>query len=186
MTTTFNAVTGRSLVRALESLSASTRLTVTVGRVQYQATGLCSPYLSHQVVTVAPASHSAGRGVTLQNERFTITTINDQPSVPEGHERHTALVPTSAILAACERLARIVPGLAAELRSQLSAALVAVSILMPRLIGWDEDGRPVYAEPAPEPAGDVPAGITEACFSPDDESPAPADDDPEPGGEETA
>ncbi len=188
--TTHTGVTGRALTRALQSLSASTTLTVTVMGIRYQGERLCSPFLTHQNVTVGPHRDSP-YGVLITNERYTIHVSTHRTSVAlrapapaSGMTWHTAAVPLAAVYAVTARLEAIAPGLTMAIREQLEGtpagaapgALATVSVLLPVLLEYDHLGRPVYAEPAPEPAGDVPAGITEAAFSPEDDPPAPAED----------
>ncbi len=207
--TTHSGVTGRALTRALASLSASTSLTISVGGVRYEGERLCSPYLSHQSVSVRVGDADAPLlGVLLENERFTVYAVGPlngaaahQPAPPAGMVWHEAALPAAMISAVTERLADITPGLADEVRRQMrqgddhlpgnprparESILVRAAVALPILLGFAEDGRPVYAaRPEPEPEQDTPAdlllaGITEATFSPDDKPPAPADDDPEP------
>ena len=188
---THTAVAGRAVARALASLSASTSLTVTVGGVAYRGGRLCSPFASHQNVAVTGAPHAI-RGVLLENGRYTVHAIQawsgiQPPPAPAGMEWHTVAAIAAPVMDACSRLAAIAPGLGwalnQELKSAIGAHLLHVSVLLPALVGWERDGTPIYAE-RPEPEPDELAGITEARFSPEDEPPAPADDDPEPGTEE--
>ena len=175
--TTFNGVTGRALSRALQSLSQSTSLTVTVNEVTYRGERLCSPLISHRTVDVRPALTVDVAGVvTLANEKMSVSVahrLSPPPGyAPTGTEWHIAILPISAILAATVRLAAIVPGLDQEIRSALvrpgAPAIVSVGVLLPVVTGWTEDGHPVYAEQAVTDS-DAYYGIIEASFDPDTE-----------------
>lgn len=204
MTATHSGVTGRALTRALQSLSDSTSLTVQVGGVEYRGERLRSPYLSHQSVSLSVDPTAPLLGIVLSNERFTVYAVGPlsgaiahHPAPPAGMVWHEAAIPAALVRAVAGRLGALAPGLDDAVRGQLVVALprplgerhapiresvlVRAAVAMPILLGYDESGRPLFAEvPEPEPEPDPLAGITEATFDPADEPPAPADDDPEP------
>lgn len=174
----FNAVTGRALTRALESLSMSTSLTVSVGGVDWRADRLNSAYLTHQTVSVAARTEPLPpRAVLLDNGHYTVVAGPraglDLPPAPAGMAWHEAVIPAHAVHGVAGRVAALVPGLAAQVRALLAdlggTPLVTIAVLLREVVAW-EGRRPVFAELAAEDAASELAGIQEAS-SPDDEPP---------------
>lgn len=179
----YNAVTGRALSRALDSLSMSSALTISLGALEWRADGLNSPYLTHQNITLSirdePLPH---RLMLITNGNHTVAVAprvyNARPAAPAGHEWREAVGLAAPWFGVAGRVAALVPGLAAEVRALLAdlggTPLVTAAVLLREVMAWEPDGSPVYAELPAEDA--PPAGIQEAAFSPDDEPPSPVED----------
>ena len=92
----YTAVTGRALSRALQSLSDSTSLTVSVESLDWRADGLNSPYLSHQQITLSIRTEPLPpRLVLLTNGAHTVAVgprgLDALPPAPAGMEWREAL-----------------------------------------------------------------------------------------------
>jgi len=151
----------RRLTSAIESLSASTDVTIRYRGVAADVDGRCSMYQSHRGVTYRPDLGVPGVWNSKHALMFDVPAEGQDPPSLRGadcrmlrQEWHYVYIPASLL----EPLAQGFRQYFGRTPWQ-NETLVHAWVAMPKLSGWDGMGRPIYEEAAesePQPEPDAP------------------------------
>jgi hypothetical protein len=153
------------IVSAVESLTASTEKVISVDGVEVRLSGMCSPHKSHRDIEFSTTPYSYG--ITVANTKHRLIFGYGLPPLDLESQRafldpdgicdiHLVQVPV-AILGELPNMARAYLGVPRE-RDELVHVFVATR----RVAKWDEDGKPIFAEPKPPEVTEEPAPSTPA------------------------
>jgi len=175
----------RYLRSALESLSSSTDLVLERGMVRVTLSHQCSPYISHRQVRFEMVSQSLGDVLLVVNYRkILLVGLTADPVAQaaetigrdgrpfednhlgwDGPWARWVVEPVPSTLKLLQGLLRCAHDYGLIDSSWLQEPLLYAAWLVPVVVDWDEDGRPIFdwpdrpAEPGPVDQEDLPVEV---------------------------